>query len=298
MSEYFPLYTPDILNTSKDLQLVHVKGALVVIPTGYKLVPDSDATSPLIAYDRDPVGSSSGTSTPRQVVASITPLLCSAPSISQSGAPSLTTPTSRLTNIRNGKKIPRPRNSFIIYRQERQREINNVYAGISNNDISKIVGELWSLESDEVKEAYRALAEEEKRLHKERYPEYKYKPRKRRKKPDAEVLSPITSYSSTVSTVSPLPPPPVLVPTARIPLLQHQQQSYFSNHEMCPTKREKYHTDLNALSQQVAGAPLEIGSSDTLSGEVEHRAALETDSIIHTTTTLETDLEESIYLTS
>ncbi|TPX37639.1 hypothetical protein SmJEL517_g00594 [Synchytrium microbalum] len=96
---------------------------------------------------------------------------------------------------KNNKKnrvatIPRPPNSFILYRRERHAAITSQYknsAGkvLNNNVISKIVASMWQNESPEVKATYTAKAEEEKKAHREkassyitRYPHYKYQPRK------------------------------------------------------------------------------------------------------------------------
>ncbi|KAJ3191963.1 hypothetical protein HK101_007235 [Irineochytrium annulatum] len=76
---------------------------------------------------------------------------------------------------------PRPSNSFILYRKEKHGEIMEQYRGtkaLNNNVISKIVASMWRNEKPEVKAKYAAKAEEEKRAHMLKYPDYKYKPRK------------------------------------------------------------------------------------------------------------------------
>ncbi|TPX54661.1 hypothetical protein SeMB42_g00168 [Synchytrium endobioticum] len=79
--------------------------------------------------------------------------------------------------------IPRPPNSFILYRRERHAAITADYksaAGkvLNNNVISKIVASMWQNESPEVKALYTAKAEAAKKMHREKYPNYKYQPRK------------------------------------------------------------------------------------------------------------------------
>ncbi|RKO91831.1 high mobility group box domain-containing protein, partial [Blyttiomyces helicus] len=76
---------------------------------------------------------------------------------------------------------PRPSNSFILYRREQHVIITTQYKGIkamNNNIISKIVAHMWKLEDPSVKAKYAAKAEEEKRVHQMKYPDYKYCPRK------------------------------------------------------------------------------------------------------------------------
>src|SRR5437762_8345286 len=48
-------------------------------------------------------------------------------------------------------KLPRPPNSFILYRKDKQPEILAKYENISNNEVSKIVGQMWRNEPSEVK---------------------------------------------------------------------------------------------------------------------------------------------------
>ena len=86
---------------------------------------------------------------------------------------------------------PRPPNSFIIYRREKHAEIiaDSKNSNTPNNNvISKIVANMWRQESPEVKSLYSAKAEEEKRLHMIKYPDYKYKPRKSNGKKVAKIM--------------------------------------------------------------------------------------------------------------
>ncbi|KAL1959535.1 hypothetical protein VTO42DRAFT_1980 [Malbranchea cinnamomea] len=79
-------------------------------------------------------------------------------------------------------KIPRPRNSFILFRQHTQAEVAAQHPGLPNPDISKIIGKRWRTLSDEVKLEWKHLAEEEKLRHMQRYPGYQYKPSRGGKK--------------------------------------------------------------------------------------------------------------------
>ncbi|KAI8621913.1 high mobility group box domain-containing protein, partial [Chytriomyces sp. MP71] len=76
---------------------------------------------------------------------------------------------------------PRPSNSFMIYRREKQAEILAQYRGqkaLHNNAISKVVADMWREESPEVRAEYAAKAEAEKLQHMIKYPGYKYTPRR------------------------------------------------------------------------------------------------------------------------
>ncbi|GAB5587988.1 slightly ste11-like protein [Umbelopsis nana] len=80
---------------------------------------------------------------------------------------------------RHGHEIPRPKNCFLSYRQDVASAL--VEIGLANNSrsISKIVAELWRTESENIKEEYRKIAQEEKEKHQALYPDYKYMPRRK-----------------------------------------------------------------------------------------------------------------------
>ncbi|KAK1963872.1 HMG box protein [Colletotrichum sublineola] len=75
-------------------------------------------------------------------------------------------------------KVPRPRNAFILYRQHHQAHVIAQHPGLSNPEISKIIGEQWRIQPDDVKESWKKLAEEEKIRHQRQYPDYRYQPRR------------------------------------------------------------------------------------------------------------------------
>ncbi|RVX75701.1 hypothetical protein B0A52_00057 [Exophiala mesophila] len=75
-------------------------------------------------------------------------------------------------------KIPRPRNSFILFRQAQQANIIAQNPGIPNPEVSKIIGKQWQHLSAEAKEEWNTLAELEKARHQEQYPGYRYHPRR------------------------------------------------------------------------------------------------------------------------
>ncbi|RMJ06914.1 hypothetical protein CDV36_013489 [Fusarium kuroshium] len=75
-------------------------------------------------------------------------------------------------------KIPRPRNAFILYRQHHQAQVVARNPHLSNPDISKIIGEQWKDEAEDVKANWKSLADEEKQRHQRQYPDYRYQPRR------------------------------------------------------------------------------------------------------------------------
>ncbi|RIB07030.1 mating type protein MAT-2, partial [Gigaspora rosea] len=75
-------------------------------------------------------------------------------------------------------KTSRPPNAFILYHQAKQPVIVAANKNISNNEVSKKVGDMWHKEPSEVKIKFQLLADIAKLEHMQKYPEYKYQPRR------------------------------------------------------------------------------------------------------------------------
>lgn len=77
--------------------------------------------------------------------------------------------------------IPRPRNAFILFRQHLHYQLFPKHALNSfqtNNEISREIGKRWRELPQAEKQVWQDLAAREKELHKLKYPEYRYAPRK------------------------------------------------------------------------------------------------------------------------
>ncbi|RFU34439.1 hypothetical protein B7463_g1889, partial [Scytalidium lignicola] len=106
-------------------------------------------------------------------------------------------------------KIPKPRNMWIIYRQDKHISVQSQNPGMHASKLSSIISQMWQAESADVKECYKRLAEEEKARHRQQYPAYKCSPRKpsdiKRRKPSSkhielEVQTPANEFHSTLNT--------------------------------------------------------------------------------------------------
>ncbi|RSL88198.1 hypothetical protein CDV31_016119 [Fusarium ambrosium] len=75
-------------------------------------------------------------------------------------------------------KIPRPPNAYILYRKERHHLVKSMKPNITNNEISQILGRCWNMESRAIRAEYKVRADEVKRLHYEKHPDYQYRPRR------------------------------------------------------------------------------------------------------------------------
>lgn len=93
--------------------------------------------------------------------------------------------------VRTNPNPPRPPNSWIIYRQDKDVLFRQSHPHLTNGEISKMIAERWGRETDEVKSIYRERAEEEKRKHELLYPGYRYQPRRR----DDITRKPLTRHS-------------------------------------------------------------------------------------------------------
>ncbi|CAG8631608.1 12896_t:CDS:1 [Funneliformis caledonium] len=80
--------------------------------------------------------------------------------------------------------IPRPLNSFLIYRRDYQARLSKE-AGRKLPIVSKKAGELWRCETDEVRNRYEKIADLAGEFHKILYPNYEYKPNKNKRKRSA-----------------------------------------------------------------------------------------------------------------
>ncbi|KAJ5801336.1 High mobility group superfamily [Penicillium psychrosexuale] len=75
-------------------------------------------------------------------------------------------------------KVPRPPNCFILYRQANHHLVKDANPGVSNNEISRILGARWNNESSEIREQFTRLADDLKREHAIKHPDYQYAPRR------------------------------------------------------------------------------------------------------------------------
>ncbi|CAR24356.1 Rox1p [Lachancea thermotolerans CBS 6340] len=92
-------------------------------------------------------------------------------------------------NTKTGHHIPRPRNAFILFRQHLHQQLfakqssycENAEASFkTNSQISREIGQRWRELTDDDRRHWQDLAAKEKELHRKRYPDYKYIPRKSR----------------------------------------------------------------------------------------------------------------------
>ncbi|GBC04466.1 hypothetical protein RclHR1_00570022 [Rhizophagus clarus] len=80
------------------------------------------------------------------------------------------------------ERTPRPPNAFMIYRRNKAAEIKYLLEGEKSAVISKIIGNMWKEERDEVKELFKTMARVAEKRHAKKHPNYSYKPQQNKEK--------------------------------------------------------------------------------------------------------------------
>ncbi|XP_017262297.1 SRY-box transcription factor 32 [Kryptolebias marmoratus] len=120
------------------------------------------------------------------------------------------------------QRVRRPLNAFIIWTKEERRRLAQLNPELENTDLSKILGKTWKAMSLAEKRPYMQEAERLRVQHTIDYPNYKYRPRRRKqmkkssKPPPAEIL-PLCSSGFGI-------------PCNLTCLLQNQQQTLQNSH--------------------------------------------------------------------
>ncbi|KAK3390598.1 hypothetical protein B0H63DRAFT_120735 [Podospora didyma] len=76
--------------------------------------------------------------------------------------------------VANGTHIPRPRNSWVLYRQLQQVVILLENPGLTAADISGLVASMWLIERPSIKAHFGRIADREEAEHRAMYPEYRF----------------------------------------------------------------------------------------------------------------------------
>ncbi|KAA8580647.1 hypothetical protein FQN60_013605 [Etheostoma spectabile] len=130
---------------------------------------------------------------------------------------SCTSPEAKSASMQ--QRVRRPLNAFIIWTKEERRRLAQLNPDLENTDLSKILGKTWKAMSLVEKRPYMQEAERLRVQHTIDYPNYKYRPRRRRQlKKSSKPHGAEVSHSPLCSSGFPVP--------YNLTYLLQNQQSY------------------------------------------------------------------------
>jgi HMG (high mobility group) box len=83
-----------------------------------------------------------------------------------------------VNNKKNNGKVPRPMNSFMLYRSAYAERVKEFCKEGNHQIISQVTGVSWAMEPPQIKELYEKYADIDRQNHQKAHPDYKFAPNK------------------------------------------------------------------------------------------------------------------------
>jgi hypothetical protein len=174
-------------STDQDYNVYHVPRGfdVVLVPMKVEEQTLSDSHSTESSVESSLESPSSSTTKPMDIPKSKSPSSTDAKALSSNTTTTTTTATTtRLSAYRKRKAdknyIPRPKNCFMAYREHIKEKFLLENPGMNNKVVSVLAANMWNNEPEDVKELWRERAKQLKIEHKLKYPDYKFKPQKKK----------------------------------------------------------------------------------------------------------------------